>query len=70
VLLSIIRLSPFVVTSPGTLACWMYDYYIVYINPVYEMHTVLDDLDQDDKCINKLKQNILGQYLKKGFRRT
>lgn len=33
----IIRLSTFVVTSPGTLACLMYDWYIVDVMTVYEM---------------------------------
>jgi len=57
-------------TSPGILACCMHDWYIVYIKPLYEIHIVLDNLDQYDKCLNKFKQNILGQFFKKGFRRT
>lgn len=54
-------------TSPGTLACWMYDWYIVYIKPMCDLNTVLDDRDQCDKChcLNKFKQDKLALILRK-----
>jgi len=57
-------------TSPGILAYCVYEWYIVYIKPLYEIHTVLDDLDPYDKCRNKFEQNMLDQFFKKGFSRT